>query len=188
MEKGQGEVSQKQQSTGVFNRYLNGVNLAPSNGEDLSEDTTTVVRLVRRGFLSTRRNSLNSSETFITPLRRACVFSAWFCGSVFDSPGVWRVLAIVWWDCVSVTLRVGGHFPPSSTWNNKKQMWKGEESHGSSAHGQPLYADVRRRSIIGFHAWLWRSCITCKNSENTLESYSAQVIITPAPASAKVVW
>lgn len=116
MEKGQGEVSQKQQSTGVFNRYLNGVNLAPSNGEDLSEDITTVVRLVRRGFLSTKRKSLNSSETFITPLRRFCFFSAAFWGSVFDPPGVWRVLAIVWWDCVGVTLRVGVRFPPSSVW------------------------------------------------------------------------
>lgn len=88
MEKGQGEVSRKQQSTGVFNRYLNGVNLAPSNGEDLSEGITTVVCLVRRGFLRTRRKPLNSSETFITPLRRVALFSACYWGSVFDSPGV----------------------------------------------------------------------------------------------------
>lgn len=88
MEKGQGEVSQKQQRTGVFNRYLNGVNLAPSNGEDLSEDITTVVGLVRRGFLRTRRKPLNSSEAFITPLRRVALFSACYWGSVFDSPGL----------------------------------------------------------------------------------------------------
>lgn len=73
MEKGQGEVSQKQQSTGVFNRYLNGVNLAPSNGEDLSEDITTVVRVVRRGFWSTRRKSFRNF--YYSPEEGLCVFS-----------------------------------------------------------------------------------------------------------------
>lgn len=185
MEKGQGEVSQKQQSTGVFNRYLNGVNLAPSNGEDLSEDTTAVVGLVRRGFLSTSRKSLNSLETFITPLRGVCGFSACFWGSLQPFGGF---LATVWWDFVSVTLRVGVLFPLFSVWNKNKQMWKGKESNGSSTDGQPLYADVWRTPVIGFHAWMWGSCITCKNTENTPESSIAQVIITPAAVSAKVVW
>lgn len=70
-----------------FNRYLNGVNLAPTNGEALSEDITTVVGLVRRGFSRTTRKSLNSSETFITPPRRVSTFAACYWRSVFNSPG-----------------------------------------------------------------------------------------------------
>lgn len=84
MEKGQGEVSQKQQSTGVFNRYLNGVNLAPSNGEDLSEDITTVVRLARRLFEYEEEILKLFGNFYCSPeegLRG-------FCGSVFDPRGV----------------------------------------------------------------------------------------------------
>lgn len=70
-----------------FNRYLNGVNLAPSNGEALSEDITTVAGLVRGDFLRTIGKSLNSLETFITPLRRVSAFAASCWRPVFSPPG-----------------------------------------------------------------------------------------------------
>lgn len=178
MEKGQGEVSQKQQSTGVFNRYLNGVNLAPSNGEDLSEDITTVVRLVRRLFEYKEEILKLFGNFYYSPeegLRVFCLFlricfrpSGRLTGFSNSLVGLCRCHAESWSPLPSV--------------QRMEQQANVERLMGG------LYADVWRRSIIGFRAWLWGSCITCKSTENTPESYSVQVIITPALVSAKVVW
>lgn len=61
-----------------FNRYLNGVNLAPSNGEALSEDITTVgyIRFGERGLFEDDRKILKLFGNFYySPEEGLCICS-----------------------------------------------------------------------------------------------------------------
>lgn len=150
-----------------FNRYLNGVNLAPSNGEALSEDITTVAALVR-GLLSEDDEKVLKlfGNFYYSPEKGLCIcrllldvccqpnsrlicFSNSLLGCLslesVSVPGWWSEFSFLFLECRRKT----------------RECLNVQNEKATEADGKQLHADVWRRSIIGFCAWICGSHITC---------------------------